>query len=415
MTPLRILNISSGDLVGSRFNGYDWHDHFLNLGIETYLLVHWNHSSSFEWVDQLEKFKVGDPMETAVRKRYQLNQFLGDEDRKLPWSGKVFDHRFYKSADVIHLQVVHDGTLDIATMERIMKEKPTVWTWHDPWPMTGHCIYPMGCNRWNKGCGECPDLVRPIRIGRDKTRANRIRKSTLIGGKYALHVSTQWFADLIDSQHLKGLPKPLVIPFGIDSKKFNLSDRRSARESFNLSDDDFVIGVRATKEKQKNYNSFLDAMDIIPNIKNLRVITLQEVRTLAKHEEKLNSIDIGWTNDDKTLSQFFAAIDLFVMPSIYETFGFMALESMSTGTPVLAIKQTAIDEICNLQENGYALESGSPKEIVEAILKIYSNREDLMVRGLKSRAHVEDKFDIVEFTSRLAQLYRITAENFYMK
>ncbi len=409
---MRVLNVSSGDLVGSRFNGYDWHDHFLKLGIETNMLVHWNNSSSFEWVDQLQKFKAGDPMENAIRKRYQLNQFLGDEDRSLPWSRRIFDHHFYKSADVVHLQVVHDGTLDIGTMERIMKEKPTVWTWHDPWPMTGHCIYPMGCNRWNLGCGECPDLLRPIRIGRDKTKENRARKATLIGGKYALHVSTQWFADLIEGQHLTGLPKPLVIPFGIDSKQFNSSDRRSARESFNLSEDDFVIGVRATSEKQKNYNSFLDAMDIIPRIKNLRVVTLQEVGTLAKHSEKLKPVDIGWTNDNETLSQFFAAIDLFVMPSRYETFGFMAIESMSTGTPVLAIEGTAIDEICKLKENGYALESGSPKEIVRAILEIYSNREDLMIRGLRSRAHVEEKFDIVEFTSRLAQLYRFTVENF---
>ena len=51
MSKLKVLNISSGDLVGSRFNGFDWHQKFEELDIDSKLLVSWNYDSKEEWVD----------------------------------------------------------------------------------------------------------------------------------------------------------------------------------------------------------------------------------------------------------------------------------------------------------------------------------------------------------------------------
>ena len=412
---LRVLNVSSGDLIGSRFNGYDWHDNLLNFGVETSMLVHWNHISTFDWVDQLENFNKGDRAESAIRKRYQLNQYQGDETANLPWSSNIFNHPFYKSADVIHLQIVHDGTLDFHTIGRIMKEKPTVWTWHDPWPLTGHCVYPMNCSRWEKGCGHCPDLVRPFRVGRDKTKENRISKENLIAGKYSLHVSTNWFADLIAAKEITNLPKPIVIPFGINSQQFTKIDKSQARKKLGIPKESFVVGIRATFEKQKNYKSFLNAMDLMPKIKNMTILTLQEINTLAKNTSKFNVIDLGWTNDNLELAEFFAAIDLFIMPSEYETFGFMSIEAMSTGTPVLAIGGTAIDEICDLKQNGYSLIDGSPAEIVKSLLQIHDNQNELRVRGEKSQNHIKRNFDMNVFCKELVELYHSTKEDFNRK
>ena len=56
--------------------------------------------------------------------------------------------------------------------------------------------------------------------------------------------------------------------------------------------------------------------------------------------QELQSIydDVRWLGvlDRKTLAKVYAAADVFVFPSLNETFGLVMLEAMSTGTPVAA-------------------------------------------------------------------------------
>lgn len=61
----------------------------------------------------------------------------------------------------------------------------------------------------------------------------------------------------------------------------------------------------------------------------------------------------------RELSEAFASADVFVMPSESETLGFVVLESMASGVPVVGARAGGIPDIISHRENGYLFEPGS--------------------------------------------------------
>ena len=404
MPQLKVLNISSGDLVGSRFNGFDWHQKFADLGVDSKLLVSWNHHSKEEWVDLLSSELKGSIDRNIARLRYQTALKLGKENLEYYWSKNLLEHRFYREADVVHLQIIQDGTLDLKTIKQIMSEKPTVWTWHDPWPMTGHCVYPMECKRFSKGCGECPDLKRAFSIGKDHTRLNRTIKQEYFKDGYTLHIATKWFADYVQTQTGGIFPIPKILPFGIDLKRFSNTNTKSSLEIEN-SLKKITIGIRAVREPQKNFDLFKNALRNIPNPERYQIITLQEKGMLDGIDPRIQVTEIGWTNSEEVISKFFQDIDIFVMPSLFETFGFMALEAMASGVPVIGVAGTAVDEVCDLNTTGFSISGKSSFELQRILSAILEDSGSLSIKSDLGIVRAGKNFDLNDFCESMKNLY----------
>lgn len=74
------------------------------------------------------------------------------------------------------------------------------------------------------------------------------------------------------------------------------------------------------------------------------------------------------------LSQAYASADIFVMPSESETLGFVVLEAMAAGTPVVAVRAGGIPDIIQKQEVGYLYESQDSKGAAAAIGRLLGDR-----------------------------------------
>jgi glycosyltransferase involved in cell wall biosynthesis len=410
MRSLKVLYISSGDLVGSRFNGFDWLDGLERRGVHGKMIVNWNKASLDSRIFPLSSFWELSFMRKLRRLIFQSYLREGIEFGKYPWSRSLFSSKVYKSADLVHLQIVHDGTLDFESVSRILKEKPVVWTWHDPWILTGHCIYPMDCPRFQKGCGECPDLERPFQIGKDLTIQNRSKKLELIQLAQTVHLSTLWFRNLV----LESLPKAPsleILPFGLPDEFFSSPNKESAREYFGMSADDFVIGIRSVREPQKNFKLFENALHKINGNKKICIITLQESGQLIELKSKFKIIEIPWTNDNLELIRFYDALDIFVMPSLYETFGFMGIEAMSRGVPVVGLDGTALSEICLLSKNGYVV-NNDPNELARLLDEISQAPIAIQRKSKLSAEHIQSHFRIDNFLDKLVSMYFSTISKF---
>jgi glycosyltransferase involved in cell wall biosynthesis len=412
MNKISVLNISSGDLVGSRFNGYDWHYDLEELGAETKMLVGWNHDSKVNWVQPISDRKQDGLLRSRDRVIFNRSLKAGRESANFPWSSKVFDHPWYKAADLVHLQIIHDGTLDFRAIKRVIDEKPTVWTWHDPWPLTGHCIYPMDCTKWEGGCGGCPDLDRAFTIAKDRTREIRIEKKEVINKKFTLHVASNWFADFINSDSRSNPPIPTVLPFGLKQNWAGSLKKESARKLLGIHEQNFVIGFRNVDEPQKNVELVRSAMRILPTNSKITFLTIQNTGTLEEFKNKFEIVEIPWTNDNSLINQFFSSLDLFLMPSRWETFGFMALEAMSYGVPVVGLKSTATSEICHLQENGYLLSDNTGYALTEAIKQAFEHEFERRERGERSLNYVVNNRNYNTFLNELVGVYRKTIKDF---
>ncbi len=132
--------------------------------------------------------------------------------------------------NILHLHNLHGGYFDIRALPELTAQLPTILTMHDVWPLTGHCAYPLTCERWRTGCGDCPDLALPIPIRRDASAENcRIKREALsAGGRLRVATPSRWLMGLVEASGLAdSLAELRVIPNGVDTDVY--SPRRPPR------------------------------------------------------------------------------------------------------------------------------------------------------------------------------------------
>ena len=60
-------------------------------------------------------------------------------------SSEILNHFLIDWADVIHCHNLHGNYFKLENLIELSKRKPVIWTWHDWWPVTGHCATPQTC------------------------------------------------------------------------------------------------------------------------------------------------------------------------------------------------------------------------------------------------------------------------------
>ena len=92
-----------------------------------------------------------------------------------------------------------------------------------------------------------------------------------------------------------------------------------------------------------------------------------------------------------TLEQYRSA-DLFVLPSLRDSYGFVFLEAMSQGLPCLGADVNGMPEMIVDGETGYIVPRQSPEKIAEAVCRYYTDPENKRRMAVASRRRVEDLF-----------------------
>jgi glycosyltransferase involved in cell wall biosynthesis len=122
-----------------------------------------------------------------------------------------------------------------------------------------------------------------------------------------------------------------------------------------------------------------------------------------------NYREIGCPSD---LSKFFAALDLYIMPSRAEGLGSSAIMAMAHGVPVVASRVGGLPEIVEEGETGWLVPPGSPEALADAIADAASNRDRLREMGPKARQRAE-QFSSTLMVERTESLYkRLAGEKF---
>ncbi len=85
----------------------------------------------------------------------------------------------------------------------------------------------------------------------------------------------------------------------------------------------------------------------------------------------------GWQNSKKDIRKFYDKSDIFVMPSLRETFGTVYIEALSQGLPVIYTRDQGIDGYFKQGRIGYACNPTDTSEIASAIKKIVGNYDSI--------------------------------------
>ena len=308
--------------------------------------------------------------------------------------------------DLVHLHWLGAGFCSVESIGRF--NRPIVWTLHDAWSFTGGCHVPGHCRKYRQRCGTCPVLGST----RDDDLSRRVweRKSrTWRGVRPTLVAPSRWLADCARASSLLGGCRIEVIPNGLDTTVFRPMKRRAARERLGLPPDRPLIlygAVNPLTDPNKGWQLLQPALQAVSNSwPDAMLAVFGADAPVSAPATGMPVTFLGRIRDEASLAMAYAAADLFVAPSLQESFCQTLIEAMACGTPAVAFRATGPLDIVDHLENGYLAEPCDPVDLARGIDWILASRARQEQLADRARRKVARDFAIETVAGRYLGLY----------
>ena len=318
--------------------------------------------------DDIETWQIGASLD--YRLHGVMNRVLDNHGFGSKGATKQFLERVKEyDPDVIWLHNVHGYYINIELLFSYLKTcgKKILWTLHDCWSFTGHCAYfdYVGCDRWKTGCHHCPQKKGyPSSMLLDNSKNNYARKKELFCGipNLTLIVPSYWLEGRVKNSFLKEYPVEVVYNT-VDPQVFHPVSG-DFREKYGLENAKILLGVANVWEERKGLRDFVKLSQMLEEPYKIVLVGLspEQLRELPE-----NILGLPRTNSIQELVEIYSAADIYVCPSVEETFGMTPLEAHACGTPAIVYEDTACEEIAS-KFGGTVVRRG-PEYLLRAILE----------------------------------------------
>lgn len=332
---------------------------------------------------------------------------------------RLFDHHgFYNEAetrklirwmneispDIVHLHNIHSHYVNVRMLFDYIKQHdiPVVWTLHDCWSMTGHCAHfeLAKCDKWKSECHDCELLQEyPPTWFFDKSRRNyRDKKQCFTGVKKLSVVSpSEWLAGIVRQSYLKEYDVR-VINNGIDTSRFepNACNYDDIKAKLGIQGKKMILALMSVWQKNKGIEYIKRLTDYLNENEVLVVVGLKP-NQMSKLPKR-NCIGISRTNSINELAAYYASADVFINPTLQDTFPTTNIEALSCGTPIVTFRtggsvEAVLDDDVPYNENGiYRSRYGIivPQcdfdALLSAIREVCSNGKEYYVNNCREKA-----------------------------
>lgn len=319
-----------------------------------------------------------------------------------------------QAADILHLHWVVSFQSPVTLKKLLDLGKPVVWTLHDMWAFTGGCHSAAGCTHYQTDCAPCPQLHHdphylPAAVLRDKLELLRSPNLTLVTPSHLMAETarqSQLFRDRLIH----------VIPNAIDTTVFAPLPKAEAKQRVGLPVDGRAIAFGAEFLSQRSKGG----PELIATLQ--RCLQDEWFRTLVE-QEKLHLIGLGhpdpqlaeavgvpllecgFVDSEVQLRELYAAADVFLQPSLEESFGNMAVEAMSCGTPVIAFAVGIAPEVIETDVTGRVVPLADTEQMATAVLDLVHQPDKWRAMQEKCRDRVAQPFSQATQATAYLQLY----------
>lgn len=400
---MRIVQVNDNDLFGSRFNGYGLNEQLRAMGHSATQFVWTKHSESPHVVElatrnpQRQQVKVH---ANELHRDYATNAVFE------PFSYELAFHRRFLDADIVNLHLVHNYFMSILHLPMLTRLKPTVWTLHDPWAMTGHCIHPFGCDRWKTGCGRCPLLDVAFAIEKDTTALNwEIKRQTYAQCDLDLIVASEWMLDRVKQSPLLERFRVHMVPFGVDCERFRPADKRAAKIALGIDPDTLVIAMRAIPGEFKGLDILKDSLRRLRTDRRITLLTFNYENLLDEFKKRFDIVELGWVHGDDEIVGAYNATDVFLMPSTAESFGMMAMESMACGVPSVVTEGTALPQTVLPELGGGVAVPHDADAVARALTQLITDDGLRATVGARARELAVERYNAERHARQTLEVY----------
>jgi glycosyltransferase involved in cell wall biosynthesis len=126
----------------------------------------------------------------------------------------------------------------------------------------------------------------------------------------------------------------------------------------------------------------------------------------SSHPQAAPSVDFRGFVDETSLENLYRECDLFVAPSLYESFGLIFLEAMNWAKPVIGCAAGGPEEIVIDGETGLLVPPADPQMLAEAISQLLASSERRREMGLAGRRRLVEEYSHLSMARGFERLYR---------
>ena len=213
-------------------------------------------------------------------------------------------------------------------------------------------------------------------------------------------------------RHDAGLPPGKLVPIenGLSLPPPSGKTKAEIRRELGLPEDRIFLAVIGRFSTQKNHRGFLEALGTVV-ARHPEVLVLfagegeleGEIRAEAESRGLIPFLRfLGLRRD---VPRILEALDLFVLPSLWEGLPNVMLEAMAAGVPVVATRVGGVPDVLTDGETGILCETSS-SAIAEGILRALDHRQDSERMAEKARTLIRERYDIRNTARRYTGFYR---------
>ena len=231
-----------------------------------------------------------------------------------------------------------------------------------------------------------------------------LKKQVLNNVDIDLVVATEWMENLAKTSPITKNQKYIhKIPFGIDHKKFRSITNEEARKYYKIPKDHVVLFLRAQNEF-KGTPYVVEALKELKTTEKITILTCDTKNLLDEIKDKYNVIDLG-NIKDKEMIKAMNACDIFLMPSIGESFGLMAIEAMACSKPVIVFNNSALPSVTHAPKCGYLVKNRDSHDLMKSIKKLVESKEERKKRGDLGYQYILKEYTNDEYNKKIKEMY----------
>jgi glycosyltransferase involved in cell wall biosynthesis len=121
--------------------------------------------------------------------------------------------------------------------------------------------------------------------------------------------------------------------------------------------------------------------------------------------------DCLFTGYQEDVGPFFAAFDVFVLPSANEGTPVTAIEALASGCPVVATRVGGVPDVVQDGEDGILIDPGSPEQLANALVLLAGDPELRARMGAAGRTRTMPRYAVSRLIDDVDALYRELLEH----
>lgn len=405
---MRVLQINTIDINGGAAKvAYSLTKNLRQKNIDVNYLVGKKYSHD-TFVKSLPRNTVSDFLEKLTGKDFDY--FLKDMLVNIAgmdnfgYDDEILNDNWFKSADIIHLHNLHGYYFKFGVLRKMANIKPIVWTLHDEWAIMPHGAWSDYFDKKDKFYKRKNLMSYPPMLFNNENYLMRRKKDIYKKINPIIVTPSLWLKRRVEKSVL-GDKTIKLIPNGIDTSIYKSQDKMKLRGKLKLPIDKKIILFLASGGKDNPQKGWEHIKKIIDNFSCENYLFLCIGGSNKEISREGNILYVPYIKDERKLSEYYSASDVFLFTSNHENFPLTTLEAMGSGLPVIAFDVGGVSEQIINGKNGFIIKMSDYSSAGKCLSKLLNDQELLKNMSKEASEYINNNYSLDKMVDGYMKLY----------